>query len=217
MRILDCKNENCQELVAAAPVMLDYYCQNCHEHFSELQDHLGILDVNFELNPRMVRGLDYYVRTAFEFVSSSLGAQSAILGGGRYDGLSEDIGGPALPGVGFAMGVERLISLLQLTIELKTANVFIAVLGLSARPTALTLQKELRRAGIRTEIEYQQKSLKSQMKKAGKLGVSYTVIIGDNELQKGQVILRNMAESSQSGVAIDQLITTLATRLKEEK
>jgi histidyl-tRNA synthetase len=217
MRILDCKNENCQELVAAAPVMIDYYCQNCHEHFSELQGYLGILDVNFVLNPRMVRGLDYYVRTAFEFVSSSLGAQSAILGGGRYDGLSEDIGGPALPGVGFAMGVERLISLLQLTIEPKSAHVFIAVLGQSARSTALTLQKELRRAGVRTEIEYQQKSLKSQMKKAGKLGVSYTVMIGENELQKGHVILRNMAESLQSEVAIDQLITTLITHLKEEK
>jgi histidyl-tRNA synthetase len=217
MRILDCKNEHCQELVVAAPVMIDYYCQNCHEHFSELQNYLGILKVNFQLNSRMVRGLDYYVRTAFEFVSSSLGAQSAILGGGRYDGLSEDIGGPPLPGVGFAMGVERLISLLQLTIEPKSARVFIAVLGPSARPTALTLQKDLRQAGIRTEIEYQQKSLKSQMKKAGKLGVSYTLIIGDNELQKGQVILRNMAESSQKEIAIDQLITTLAARLKEEK
>ena len=115
------------------------------------------------------------------------------------------------------MGVERLISLLQLTIEPKSASVFIAVLGPSARPTALMLQKDLRQTGIRTEIEYQQKSLKSQMKKAGKLGVSYTVIIGDNELQKGQVILRNMAESSQREIAIEQLITTLATRLKEEK
>jgi histidyl-tRNA synthetase len=213
MRILDCKNEACQAVVASAPVILDHYCQDCHAHFTELQEYLGILGIDFDINPRMVRGLDYYVRTAFEFISPALGAQSAILGGGRYDGLSEDIGGPPLPGVGFAMGIERLISLLQLHVEERPSEVFIAVLGSSARKPAVSLQKDLRRAGIRTEIEYQEKSLKSQMKKAGKLGVSYVVMIGADELQKGIVILRNMAESSQHEVAIMDIISTLVNLL----
>ena len=214
MRILDCKREQCQNIVASAPVMIDHYCQECHDHFTELKDYLTLLGVEFQINPRMVRGLDYYVRTAFEFVSVSLGAQSAVLGGGRYDGLSEDIGGPHVPGVGFAMGVERLISLLQLDLKPKSPEVFIVVLGSSARKPAISLQKELRQAGIRAEVEYQNKSLKSQMKKAGKLGVAYTVIIGEDELQKGVAILRNMNESSQNEVKIDQLANTLAMQLK---
>ena len=170
MRVLDCKSERCQEIVASAPFMIEHYCENCHAHFSELQEYLHLLGVDFQIAPKMVRGLDYYVRTAFEFVSSSLGAQSAVLGGGRYDGLSEDIGGKSLPGVGFAMGIERFISLLPGSDDTRSPDVFIAVLGESARKPAISLQKELREAEVRTEIEYQQKSLKSQMKKAGKLG-----------------------------------------------
>jgi len=216
MRVLDCKNEACQAIVASAPVMLEHYCQECHEHFSELQEFLEILDVPFDVNPRIVRGLDYYIRTAFEFISSSLGAQNALLGGGRYDGLSEDIGGPPLPGVGFAMGIERLLSLAQLHAEERTPGVFIAVLGASAKKSALSLQKDLRNAGIRTEIEYQNKSLKSQMKKAGKLGVSYVIMIGEDELQKGTVILRNMAESSQNEVAITKVVKSLVNVLRKK-
>lgn len=214
MRILDCKNEGCQAIVASAPVMLDHYCEDCHSHFSELQEYLSLVGVGFQISPRMVRGLDYYIRTAFEFVSSSLGAQSAILGGGRYDGLSEDIGGSPLPGVGFAMGVERLISLLPAKAEKTSPQVFIAILGSSARKPALALQKKLRDAGVRTELEYQQKSLKSQMKKAGKLGVSHTIMLGDNELQRGTVILRDMAESSQEEIDMEQLVTILTSRIK---
>ena len=214
MRILDCKNEACQAVVAVAPVMLDHYCQDCHTHFTELQEYLGILGVDFQINPRMVRGLDYYVRTAFEFVSSALGAQSAVLGGGRYDGLSEDIGGPPLPGVGFAMGIERLIALLpQRPLAARLADVFIAVLGAAARKPAVSLQKDLRQAGIRTELEYQEKSLKSQMKKAGKLRVAYVVMIGADELQKRTVVLRNMAESSQQEVALTDIVSTLVNLL----
>jgi len=214
MRILDCKQEGCQQIVASAPVMINHYCQACHDHFSELQEYLGILGVEFHKNPRMVRGLDYYVRTAFEFVSSSLGAQSAILGGGRYDGLSEDIGGPHLPGVGFAMGIERLISLLQVELSPKPIDVFIAILGAAARKPAIALQRDLRQAGIRTELEYQEKSLKSQMKKAGKLGVAYTILLGEDELKKGIAVVRAMAESSQQEVAMPQLVETLLHRVK---
>ncbi len=214
MRILDCKKEGCQEIVAAAPVMIDYYCEDCHGHFSELQEYLDILGVEIQINPRMVRGLDYYVRTAFEFISSSLGAQSAILGGGRYDGLSEDIGGRPLPGVGFAMGIERLISLSQFDITQPSPEVFIAVLGPSARKPAFSLQRDLRNAGIRTEIAYQPKSLKSQMKKAGKLGVSYVIMLGEDELKKGTAIVRNMVESSQSEVKMVEIVNTLTQRLK---
>jgi histidyl-tRNA synthetase len=214
MRILDCKNEGCQQIVATAPVMLDLYCEACHAHFSELQDYLAVLDVGFAINPRMVRGLDYYVRTAFEFVSTSLGAQNAILGGGRYDGLSEAIGGPPVPGVGFAMGMERLISLLADGVQPKAPQVFIAILGEAARKPGIAIQKSLRLEGVRTEIEYQSKSLKSQMKKAGKLGVSYTVIIGEDELTRGQVILRDMRASSQHEVEMSQLVPTLVHLVK---
>jgi len=214
MRILDCKQAGCQQIVASAPVMLEHYCQACHAHFAELQEYLGIWGIEFRINPRMVRGLDYYVRTAFEFVSSSLGAQSAILGGGRYDGLSEDIGGPHLPGVGFAMGMERLISLLQVELRPQPIDVFIAVLGAAARKPAIALQRDLRQAGIRTELEYQEKSLKSQMKKAGKLGVSYTVILGENELAQGIAVVRDMRASSQHEAALDQLVVTLLHRVK---
>ena len=214
MRILDCKQEQCQQIIASAPVMVEHYCQACHDHFSEVQDDLGILGVEFQINPRMVRGLDYYVRTAFEFVSSSLGAQSAVLGGGRYDGLSEDIGGPHVPGVGFAMGIERMISLLQLESHPRQTEVFIAILGATACKPAIALQRDLRQAGIRTELEYQPKSLKSQMKKAGKLGVLYTVILGEDELAKGVGVVRNMVESSQTEVTFSQLVDTLLARVR---
>jgi len=216
MRILDCKNETCQAVIAAAPVMLDHYCQECHAHFSELQEYLSILAVPFRINSRIVRGLDYYVRTAFEVVSSSLGAQNALLGGGRYDGLSEDIGGPPLPGVGFAMGIERLLSVLQLQVAKTPPSVFIAVLCPAARKPAVALQRDLRKAGICTEIEYQDKSLKSQMKKAGKLGVAYVIMLGEDELQKGRGVLRNMAESSQNEVAIAEVVSTLVKVLQDQ-
>jgi histidyl-tRNA synthetase len=214
MRVLDCKKERCQEIVAAAPVMIEHYCEDCHTHFTELQEYLKLLEVDFQITPKMVRGLDYYVRTAFEFVSSSLGAQSAVLGGGRYDGLSEDIGGKALPGVGFAMGIERFISLLPEQAEPRKPDVFIAVLGQSARKPAISLQKELRGAGIRAEIEYQQRSLKSQMKKAGKLGTAYVVLLGDNEIETGIAVLRDMNESSQEELPMTQLVASLTGLLK---
>ncbi len=216
MRVFDCKNEQCQAIVAAAPVMIDHYCDTCRVHFADAQEYLTILGVPFAIQPRMVRGLDYYIRTAFEFVSSSLGAQSAILGGGRYDGLSEDIGGDPLPGVGFAMGVERVISLMPNDLSPVKSDVFIAVLGATALKPAMALQRDLRRVGIRTDIEYQPKSLKSQMKKAGKAGVAFTVIIGENELQQGKLVVRDMAESTQKDVNIEVIVPALLSMLKKD-
>ncbi|PID57537.1 histidine--tRNA ligase [candidate division KSB3 bacterium] len=214
MRVLDCKQERCREIVSGAPVIIEQYCEECQRHFTELQDYLRLLEIDFHISPRMVRGLDYYVRTAFEFVSSSLGAQSAVLGGGRYDGLSENIGGKALPGVGFAMGMERFIALLPDQAQAATLDVFIAVLGASARKPAVTLQKELRRAGIRTEIEYHHRSLKSQMKKADKLGAAYVILLGDNEIETGVAVVRNMCESSQQEIQITRLAARLTELLK---
>lgn len=216
MRVFDCKNEQCQAIVAAAPVMIDHYCETCRVHFADVQEYLTMLGVPFVIQPRMVRGLDYYIRTAFEFVSSSLGAQSAILGGGRYDGLSEDIGGDPLPGVGFAMGVERVISLMPADVQPMTSEVFIAVLGATAMKPAIALQRDLRKAGVRADIEYQPKSLKSQMKKAGKAGVAFTVIIGENELQQGKLVVRDMAESTQKEVDIDVIVPALLSMLKKD-
>jgi len=214
MRVLDCKNERCREIVETAPVMIEHYCEECHAHFTELQEYLTLLGVKFQIAPKMVRGLDYYVRTAFEFVSTALGAQSAVLGGGRYDGLSEDIGGRPLPGVGFAMGIERFISLLPEQAETRKPNVFIAILGDSARKPGMSLQKELREAGMCAEIEYQQKSLKSQMKKAGKLGATYTILLGDNEIETGRAVLRNMNKSTQEEVEITRLVAHMIAQLK---
>jgi histidyl-tRNA synthetase len=137
-----------------------------------------------------------------------------VLGGGRYDGLSEAIGGPHVPGVGFAMGIERMIALLQLELRPGQTEVFIAILGAAARQPAIALQRDLRRAGIRTELDYQQKSLKSQMKKAGKLGAAYTVILGEEELAKRVGVVRDMAESSQHEVALNQLVPMLLARMR---
>lgn len=214
MRILDCKSKTCQAIVTDAPVMLGHLCDDCQSHFQDVQTFLGVLGVPFELNPRMVRGLDYYVRTAFEFISTALGSQSAILGGGRYDGLSEDIGGPPLPGVGFAMGIERLLSLMQLSVEAPTPDVFIAVLGEAALKPAISLQQTLRKAGLRSELEYERKSLKSQMKKAGKLGVPYVLMLGENELQKKSIILRDMRESTQIEIAQHDVLLALQQHLQ---
>ncbi len=216
MRVFDCKNEQCQAIVAAAPVMIDHYCDTCRTHFADVQEYLTLLGVPFVIQPRMVRGLDYYIRTAFEFVSSALGAQSAILGGGRYDGLSEDIGGDPLPGVGFAMGVERVISLMPADVQPMTSEVFIAVLGAAAMKPAIALQRDLRKAGVRADLEYQPKSLKSQMKKAGKAGVAFTVIIGENELQQGKLVVRDMAESTQKEVNIEVIVPALLSMLKKD-
>lgn len=196
MRVLDCKNPKCREEVEGAPSIQENLCGECAEHFDVVQQSLNQLGVVYSLNKFMVRGLDYYARTTFEFITKDLGAQAAVCAGGRYDGLVAQLGGPKLPGIGFAMGMERLVLLLQQQEKQEKrrneVDLFIAGLGEDASTLTYKLVHELRVQGIRVAQDVEGKSLKSQMKQADKLGASYVLIIGENELESGEGVLRNM-------------------------
>ena len=197
MRILDCKTASCRPVIDAAPVMLDSLCDACRAHFAEVRQCLDALKVPYEIDPRIVRGLDYYTRTVFEFVSGRLGAQSTVLGGGRYNGLVEQLGGPALPGIGFGMGIERLL----LTLDAEGVvipkppflHAFVVVQGgMEQRLAALVLVEELRRAGIACDMDHTERSVKAQFKYAGRLGVPYVLVVGESETAADTVLVRNM-------------------------
>jgi len=214
LRILDCKVEGCKESIANAPKVTDFICSNCKEHFSRVKEYLTVAGVQFDVNPNMVRGLDYYTRTCFEVVSYDLGSQNAVTGGGRYDNLFQEIGGLDTPGIGFAIGMERLVSLLPKDRTfLKTPHLFIATLGEKTNKDAYQLANELHLRGIRAELDYEGKSLKSQMRRAGKLNASYVLILGGDELKQGKAVLRNMGDKSQEEVPIKDLATLLQSKL----
>lgn len=214
LRIFDCKVQTCQEAIADAPKVNDFICGECNQHFSHVKEYLSMADLKYVLNPRMVRGLDYYTRTAFEVVSYDLGAQNAVTGGGRYDHLFQEIGGPDIPGIGFAIGMERLISLLPKDKGLtKPLHLFIAVPGKDTYQEAYRIVNYLHLEGIRAEFDYEGKSLKSQMRRADKLGARYVLILGEEELKKGKAILRNMANQSQEEIPIDNLIGILKNKI----
>ncbi len=204
LRVLDCKTD--AEKFKDSPVMLDHLCDACKNHFETVDAGLKKLGVPFEVNPRLVRGLDYYTRTTFELVMGHLGAQNTVAAGGRYDGLVQEIGGPATPGIGFALGVERAISLMD-TAKLQPArpHLFIAALGPEAVSFVLPLINQLRTAGVRVETDYTGASLKSQMKKADKSGAAYTLILGEQELQQRKSVLRNMQTKEQVDLPLDHL------------
>jgi len=207
-RILDCKQKRCKEIAADAPSMLDNLCEECETHFNTVKDNLTSVGIPFTINPKIVRGLDYYTRTVFEITTEELGAQNAVAAGGRYDGLVKELGGPSTPAVGFAMGIERIV-LLQEKAQpegfQKEIDVFIAHLGEEARKVAFPLANELREKGVSTETDYGVKSLKSQLKRADKLGVNYTFIIGEEELNRGLVKIRNMKESTEEDMKFDDV------------
>ena len=194
--------------------MTDFICPECQEHFDQVKEYLGMGGLTYILNPRMVRGLDYYTRTAFEVVSYGLGAQNAVTGGGRYDNLFQEIGGLDIPGIGFAIGVERLISLLPKDKEfMQYPHLFIAALGKEGQNAAYKLVNRFHLEGIRAELDYEGKSLKSQMRRADKLKARYTLILGEEELRKGKAVLRNMENKSQEEVLIEDLINTLKVKI----
>lgn len=206
LRILDCKNEGCRKTAKQAPKVLDHLCQGCEEHFKLVQSALTQLKVSFVLNPNIVRGLDYYVRTAFEIISSDLGAQNALGAGGRYDGLVEELGGENIPAFGFAFGVERLALILDNERKFKDVlNLFVAALGEKAQSFSFELVNELRLKGIRTEMDYEDRPLKYQMKKADRLNAAFVLILGDDEFSKGHAILRNMETKEQKSIPLDRL------------
>lgn len=217
LRVFDCKIESCISIIAKAPRILDYLCSDCEDHFAQVKLYLDDLNVKYTINPTMVRGLDYYIRTAFEVKSGSLGAQNSLAGGGRYDGLVSFLGGPEVAGIGFAVGFERLLACLPPDIEkgrYKT-DLFIAALGARAQKIGFKLACELRRAGIAAAMDYSDKSLKSQMKRADKLNSSYTLILGDKEIDEQRVELRNMNTKTQQALPLENLPETLINIIKE--
>lgn len=207
LRALDCKSKTCIELTSLAPSILDSICEGCKSHFEKVKEYLSLYKIDFHLNPRMVRGLDYYVRTTFEITALGLGSQNAVAAGGRYDGLVKDIGGPDVPGFGFAIGMERLVMLVK-DKGLEAGGLgllFMVMLGDKAEKAAIPVIKKLRSHGIKIERDYGNKTIKSQMKRADKLGAGYVLILGENELASGDIVIKNMESGEQEQVSFDKI------------
>lgn len=213
MRILDCKKDADKPYMAQAPKITDCLCDECRDHFEKLQKHLDKAGVKFSLDPRLVRGLDYYTKTAFEIKYPPLGAQSAVAGGGRYDGLIEEMGGNPTPAVGFATGLERVLLALEkqglLPDKNRSVDVYVVALGESAQEEAFKLVMDLRDAGFSAAVDYAGRSMKAQMKQANKLGARYAAIMGEDELAEGVVMLRDMAGSEQEKVPVAEIVNKL--------
>ncbi len=217
LRVLDCKNPHCKEATREAPSVLASLCSACMDHFETVKTTLDELDIPYEINERLVRGLDYYTRTTFEFTTTQLGAQNAVAAGGRYDGLVEELGGPATPGIGFALGMERLIALLPETTGRSDRDVlYLAPLGEAAIARTPRLMHQLRSRGICAETDYQGKSLKSQMKRADRLHARYVGILGEDELNEGVVLLRNMNDKEQRKVPLDEFVEVITSTLSRD-
>ncbi len=212
MRILDCKSPVCSAVAAGAPVVLDYLCADCRAHFDAVKALLDAMNIPYSVNPHIVRGLDYYTRTVFEFVSNNIGAQGTVCGGGRYDGLLEELGGPHVPSLGFALGIERLLLVMRNQgIEFPQPDpcmLYIATMGERAALEAASIAQSLRASDFPVEIDTCGRSLKAQMKYAGKLGAQYTVVLGDNELDAGVYTLKDMQTGEEKQIAADEFIET---------
>ncbi len=210
MRVLDCKNEHCKELTKLAPSILDYICDDCKTHFEKVKNLLSLSGVKYKVNDRIVRGLDYYTKTVFEFVSENIGAQGTVCGGGRYDGLISQFGGQNVPGIGFAMGIERLLLLLESSgVEIPNDNkikLYFAPMGERESEKAFELCSALRSKGIITEIDHMDRGIKSQFKYADKIGAEYVGVIGSNELEKGIVKLKNMTSGEDKEITFADLL-----------
>ncbi len=213
MRILDCKSPVCSKIAEGAPVMLDYICDECREHFEKVKGLLKAAGIEYTVNPTIVRGLDYYTRTVFEFVSHEIGAQGTVCGGGRYDGLVKEIGGQDMPSVGFGMGLERLFLLLeQQGIELpeqEPCDIYIASMGEQAQREAFRLTQEIREEGFSAECDIVGRSVKAQMKYADKIGARFSMVLGDSELESGKAALKNMSTGEQQEVELKNLLNRM--------
>ncbi|MDH3885411.1 MAG: histidine--tRNA ligase [Desulfobacterales bacterium] len=218
LRVLDCKVPSCREAMADAPSILDHLCSDCKADFAEVKKMLEKLDVPFAVDKNLVRGLDYYARTTFEIQTESLGAQNAVAGGGRYDGLVSELGGPNIPATGFAIGFDRLTELtgLAATQFQRKPDVFVAALGDKGRLLAFEWVCALGNKGVRAELDFGGKSLKSQMKQADRLEAHYVLIVGDDELKKGEAILRNMQTKDQVSVPLDGLVENIKEKIHVE-
>jgi len=205
LRVLDCKSEHCQAQYVSAPSIIDHLCDGCSEHFAEVKQALSLLNVPFAVNAKMVRGLDYYTRTTFELITTELGSQGAIGAGGRYDGLVQQLGGPEVPGIGFAMGMERLVMLLSQKGQVDTKpilDLFLVTLGETAYEKGFVLQQMLRAQGVRVMMDHEGRSMKNQMKQADRQNARFTLILGENELANHEVPLKDMQSGEQEVVKL---------------
>jgi len=208
LRIFDCKVEACQEVAKSFPSIQDFLCDECREHFARLREDLDVLKIAYRVEPRLVRGLDYYTKTTFEIVTSHLGAQNAILGGGRYDDMMKDFGGPDICGTGFAMGMERVLSVSALTPPVRKM-LYLAYLGDEAKKAGLDLARDLRAQGIECLVEYKDRGMKAHFGRANKLGAAWVLIVGENEIKAGRFGLKDMATGRQVDGTREELLTLL--------
>ena len=219
MRILDCKSPICKKIAENAPVVIDFLCDDCRDHFEKVKAHLNAMGIDFKVNPKIVRGLDYYTRTVFEFVSGDIGAQSTVCGGGRYDGLIGQMGGPKTPSLGFAMGIERLMMVLSAQNaelpEAPTCDLFIATLGENALLKASALCRLLRDEGYKVQTDICGRGLKAQMKYADKIGAKFTLVLGDNEVESGKAVLKNMSNSAEKEIALGEIAEELGEEIRK--
>lgn len=220
MRILDCKSPVCSEIASKAPVVLDYLCDDCKKHFEAVKTYLNAMNIEFTVNPHIVRGLDYYTRTVFEFVSGDIGAQSTVCGGGRYDGLVSQMGGPSVPSLGFAMGIERLMLVLKNQQKELPADggsdLYIAALGEKAQIKSAELCAKLRGDGFKAETDICGRGLKAQMKFANKTGAKFTMVLGDNEIEENSAKIKNMASGEETAVALSNISDELLKALNAD-
>ena len=211
MRILDCKSPICHEIAQGAPVVIDYLCDECKEHFEKVQKYLDAQNIEYKINPQIVRGLDYYTKTVFEFVSNSIGAQGTVCGGGRYDGLVEELGGQHTASLGFAMGLERLMRLMEAQgcefPQAEKPDLFIVALGEKATLKALEIAKDMREEGFSALLDLNQRSVRAQMKYADKLGAKFNVVIGDNEVENKIAKLKNMQTGEETEINLDTFVS----------
>lgn len=220
MRMLDCKNEECQKLSQGAPAVSDCLCDECRSHFEGLKELLSAAGIEYVHNPRLVRGLDYYTKTAFEIQYSQLGAQSAVCGGGRYDGLIEECGGQATPAIGFAIGIERVLLALERQNLLQQGtdkfDVFVAYTGVATRTLAFAALSRLRKAGLRSDMDYLDRGLKGQMKQANRLEARFVVMLGEDEAAQGKAMLKDMQTGTQELIDLQDIETALQAKLQGE-
>lgn len=211
MRILDCKSLVCSEIAKDAPVVLDYLCDECREHFEKVKSYLNAQNIAFKVNPRIVRGLDYYTKTVFEFISESIGAQGTVCGGGRYDGLIEELGGQKTPSLGFGLGIERLMLLMEAQgcefPKESMPDLFIAALGEKAQLKAVEIANDMREEGFTCLYDVNGRGLRAQMKYANKLGAKYTIVLGDDEVESGIAKLKNMESGEETEIALQTFVS----------
>lgn len=207
MRILDCKSPVCSKIAEGAPKITDYLCDECREHFASVQKYLDAAGVEYTVNPTIVRGLDYYTKTVFEFVTDFIGAQGTVCGGGRYDGLIEELGGKHLPSLGFAMGIERLLMLMDKQgIEIpqpSACDLYVAVMGEKASLKSFEIIKSVRSCGLIAETDVVGRGLRAQMKYADKIGAKFSMVLGDNEIEQGKAVVKNMSSGEQTEIVLD--------------